>query len=284
MTPPRITALAILLFCGTMTTLLIRSVYWPEESGLATVAPQVPVGLFLLRSEGSNLDVWEGNKITGSLYLTPHSVNLSAAQPGGRQGGRVRLEATLELTQPSLQARHLSLYGNCFFHTGGEVDDLDLTLTLHSKPEIRLMVKHPAGDRWPSLTLTRGGDTLFTSTGGQTPDAANSQLFQLLTTAAGFPPDSLLAGESAKRPAIVRAGRISAGGEEHDGYYISPGGDGEEAGFRLYVANTGEILRIETPFSKDSALGLRLLSQGLRPPGAAVPDLQYNLPVPTTKP
>jgi hypothetical protein len=283
MTLSRITALVILLFCGTMTTLLVRSVYWPEETDLATVAPQVPVGLFLLRSEGSALDVWEGNEITGSLYLTPHSVNTDRETAAGRAGGRVRLEATLRLKQTAVEAKFLSLRGHCFFHTSGEVDDLDLVLTLYSLPEIRLAVKHPAGDRWPSLNLTRGNEVMFTSNGGQTPDAANSQLLQLLTAAAGISSDDLLAPAAEKTPATVRAGRITAGGEEHDGYYISPGGH-DEGSFRLYIANTGEILRIETPFSRDSELGLRLLSQGLRPHGAVVPDLElYPLtPAPAT--
>lgn len=45
-----------------------------------------------------------------------------------------------------------------------------------------------------------------------------------------------------------------------------------DSSFRLYLSNTGEILRIDTPFTGESQLGLRLLAQSLRPKEATAPD------------
>lgn len=61
----------IFLFCGTMTTLLVRSVLIPEESRLSEVAPNIPFDLFASRSEGSGMDVWEGSRIAGHVQFTP---------------------------------------------------------------------------------------------------------------------------------------------------------------------------------------------------------------------
>ncbi|HEX2748450.1 MAG TPA: hypothetical protein VHM91_10660, partial [Verrucomicrobiales bacterium] len=58
---PRLISAIIFLFCGTMTALLVRSVLFPENSGLADVAPNVPFDLFVARTEGSSLDIWEAN-------------------------------------------------------------------------------------------------------------------------------------------------------------------------------------------------------------------------------
>lgn len=268
MTSARLAAIVIVLFCGTMTALLVRAVYWPEESRLSAVAPQVPVELFLQRSEGSGLDIWEANKITGNLYLSPYGLTV---RKDGKKGGKIRVEATILLKQPVMGTQVLGVQGTCFFSTAGEVDDFDLNFKLPCQPEINLTVRQPAGDKWPSIRLQRGDVTLFQSTGGQTADDANSYLVDMITSAAGISPDALTEKGPAA-PAVVRAGRISAGKETVDGYYIAPGG-GDSESFRIYMANTGEILRIETPFSKGSELGLRFLSQAMRPPGTEVPPL-----------
>lgn len=84
MTSARLAAIAIVLFCGTMTALLVRAVYWPEESRLSAIAPQVPIELFLKRLEGTPLDIWEANKITGNLYLNPYGLTL---RKDGAKGG-----------------------------------------------------------------------------------------------------------------------------------------------------------------------------------------------------
>ena len=281
MTTARIAALLILLFCGTMTTLLVRSVYWPEESRLSAVVPQVPVELFLKRSEGADLDIWEANRVTGSLYLSPFG--LSTRSGDGVRGGKVRIEATIRLKQPVMGTQLLGLQGSCFFSTEGEVDDLDLNFKLPAQPEIRLTIRQPAGDKWPSIHLEGGGMTLFQSKGGETADTANSYLVNLITSAVGISPEDLISSSAKPTPTIVRSGLITAGGEQFDGFYIAPGGEDSQS-FQLYMANTGEILRIETPFSESSELGLRLLSKALRPAGTEVPVLNLYSTAPKKQP
>ncbi len=274
MTSARLAAIAIVLFCGTMTALLVRAVYWPEESRLSAIAPQVPIELFLQRLEGTPLDIWEANKITGNLYLNPYGLTL---RKDGAKGGMIRVEATVLLKQAVMGTQILGVQGSCFLAATGEVDDFDLNFKLLCQPEINLKVHQPVGEKWPSVQLVRGDVILFKSIGGHTADDANIYLVNMITSAAGFSPDAWT-DKGPPVPVAVRAGRISAGNEAVDGYYIAPGGEGGQS-FRVYMANTGEILRIETPFSKGSELGLRFLSQALRPPGTEVPSLQlYGTP------
>ena len=89
----------------------------------------------------------------------------------------------------------------------------------------------------------------------------------------GLPPEALAAREKeVKSTTIVRAGHIEAAGETFDGYLLATGAD-EESRFGLYIANTGEILRVHTPLSGKNELGLRMLSENLKPKGVERPNL-----------
>lgn len=270
---PRLAFVFIFVFCGTMTTLLVRSVLYPEESRLATVSPRIPFDLFVARTEGSGLDLWDGNRITGNCRLTPLEGGL--AQRGRKDSVVVRVEVAVRLRPELLGAALITLTGKVTFHADGNIDDLDNLVFAMNRAgsPVRLTINQPRGAAWPALKLTSGTTTLFESAAGQTTDARHADMVNLLLGAAGLSPGALLPESPADPPppATVRAGRIEAGGEHFDGYYLAAGKD-DASQFRLYMANTGEILRIETP------LGLRLLAESLRPKGVDVPVLNSHPP------
>lgn len=259
---PRLVTVAIFAFCGVMTTLLVRSVLIPEESRLAEIAPNIPFDLFAARTEGSTLDIWEGNRITGRCELSPMSAGLSALDR--HEKIKVKLEVLLRLKNEVMGSSLIELSGNGILYATGRVEDLDLELILHgSTPQLRLAIKEQAGQPLPALRLTRGNDVVFESGNG----AAGNELVQLMLQSGGVPLDFLSDNAGKEAPTSFRKGRIEAGGESFVGYLLSSGASPDQI-FRLYMANTGEILRIATP------LGLEMLSETLRPKGTAKPNLE----------
>ncbi|HEX2749258.1 MAG TPA: hypothetical protein VHM91_14720 [Verrucomicrobiales bacterium] len=284
---PRLISAIIFLFCGTMTALLVRSVLFPENSGLADVAPNVPFDLFVARTEGSSLDIWEANKIIGTCHISPSGVGV--AGPKVRKAKvRVKVDVIIQLPREIMGGRLIDISADLWLHADGNIDLLSeeeianpaLEFKLRgSVPEIRLSVSQPPANKPPRLKLVRGGLTLFESSGGLQSGDPNSQIISGLLQAAGVPPESLTAREEPeKSTATVRAGHIEAGGETFDGYVLTTGSD-EESRFSLYMSNTGEILRVHTPFSGKNDLGLRLLSETVSPKDTVRSHLDRNLPV-----
>lgn len=270
---PRLVTVIIFLFCGTMTALLVKSVLHPEASGLADVSPNVLFDLFAARTEGSELDVWETNRITGNCYLSPQ--NIVALPHVRREQVKVNIKFLIKLRQEIMGSSVLDLSGSAMLHSSGSVDHLSLDLQLAgSVPPLKLSIRQAGDSEWPSLTLSRGKEVLFESLGGKSADAANSWLVSAMLNNIGLPED-IMTGKQAREQAsvTVRAGHIEAGGETFDGYLLASGGAAESQ-FRLYMANTGEILRIDTPLTGDNGLGLRFLARSLRPPDAKSPVLE----------
>jgi len=262
----RLATVLIFLFCGTMTVLLVRSVLYPEESRLAEVAAQVPFDLFAARTEGSNLDIWEGNRITGKCEIVPHN---AASGPRARhESVEVRLEIVLQLRHTFMGSDLLDVSGSAVIHTDGSLSDYDLDISLlNSIPSITLSITQPADQKWPALKLMRGNAVLFESSAGKLLEGKEGIASGMLL-ALGIPPEALSGKQTENEaPSSVRAGHIEAGGQTFDGYLFTSGAD-EETKFRLYLSNTGEILRIKTP------LGLEMLAESLRPTGVEVPSFQ----------
>ena len=276
---PRILITAfIFLFCGTMTTLLVRSVMIPEESRLSVVSPSIPFDLFVARAEGSDMDIWEGNQISGRAHFAPLSGPLATDER--RERVKVRLEVLIRLRQPVLGSGLVELLGDAMLHTDGTVDNMSLKLTLFgSEPQLQLAIEQKPGVDWPALRLSRGTNVLFKSDAGPPVEGGGNEMVLVMLQAAGISPDLLTRPREAAPPASFRKGRIEAGGESFIGYLLSSGSS-EENMFRLYMANTGEILRIKTP------LGLELLAETLRPKGAPRPNLERypSKPLPAPAP
>ena len=270
---PRLITVLIFLFCGTMTTLLVRSVLYPQGTGLAIVEPRLAFDHFVQKTEGSTLDIWDGNNIIGSCYIRPAESVMKF--PNGTSGIKVQFTLTVRPGTPILNSSTIRLTGSAILHSDGELDRLDLELTLPgSRPQLTLSVKHPDADKPPVITLKQGPeDVLYTNAPGSPEDTARALLVESMLKSAGVPMSSLTdTSNTAKSEPEVRAGWFEAGGKRCDGFILTNGGD-ESSRFDLYMENTGEIMRIETPLSGSNRLGLRMLSESRRPAGAVVPDL-----------
>jgi hypothetical protein len=269
---PRLITVVIFLFCGTMTTLLVRSVIFPEGSGLAKVSPRVAFDYFAARSEGSNLDVWEGNHITGSCQITPHG---AVSRPeDGTDSVKVSLSILIRLPQAILNSETIKLTGDAILHSDGRVDDLDLEMYLPgSLPRVSLAISQPAGKASPSLTLKRANEVLFSTEGGNEQDGLMAMMVENMLKGTGLSLDALTeTADAAEESVEVRTGYFEAGGTRRDGFLLSSGGD-PATRFDLYMENTGEVLRIDTPLTGENQLGLRFLAESLRPPGTPDPNL-----------
>jgi hypothetical protein len=264
----------IFVFCGTMTTLLVRSVLYPEESRLSEVSPAALFELFASRSEGADMDVYEGPAITGRARLTPLS---GPANPNRRIDSlRLAINGTLLLRGPFARYGQLNLGSRLTVSSTGEVSNYDISLRLlKAEPSIELRIVQNDGQPWPAITLTQGSATLFRSDSGAKPDAATQSLLDLMQSASGITAD--LAAPS-REPATIsaRGGRITVANRSVDGYIVSLSHPSQPAAFRIYLASTGELLRIATP------AGFDLLSDDLRPVGIAVPT--FESPAATRRP
>ena len=118
-----------------------------------------------------------------------------------------------------------------------------------------------------------GGMTvLFESSAGKPLEGTEGFVAGGMLQSLGISPDALSGRkEESAPPSTVRAGNIEAGGQSFDGFLFTSGAD-EETKFRLYMANTGEILHIKTP------LGMEMLAESLRPAGVKAPPLERYAP------
>ena len=274
---PRLATVFIFLFCGTMTTLLVRSVLYPLGTGLAEVPPQVAFDLFAVRKEGSVLDIWQGKTIIGRAEVTPNGP-VNRPQHGQAEVA-VRINVVIRPPQTLLGSEYIKLQAAVRLHANGELDDLELNLSLPgSLPPLNLAVRHPAGQAAPSLNLTRGETVLFSAESGKAPEGLMAIMIDNLLRSAGIPLDTLQAkAADSGEHGSVRAGWFDAGDTRHDGYIFSNGGDSTTR-FILFMTNTGEMVRLDTPLTGDNELGLRLLAESLRPASAVVPVLDEFAP------
>ncbi len=274
---PRLVTVCIFLFCGTMTALLVRSVINPRGTGLSEVAPGAAFDLFAAHGTGSDLDIWESNRIIGNCEITPMG---PVVRGEDRTKGRVKVKVSLLvlLQQPVMEAGALKLSGEVQLHSDGALDEMHLDLRLlGSRPELSLAIRQPPGQTWPSLNLLRGRKSILTLTPGQEPEGLMGAAVETMLKATGLPLDELRKRtESEGAAATVRSGHFEAGGLRHDGYLLTAG-DEAAPHLVLYMANTGELLQIDTPFTGDNQLGLRFLSESLRPADASVPVLDEFL-------
>ena len=269
---PRLVTAFIFIFCGIMTTLLVRSVLYPKGSDLAKVSPQAAFDCFASRGVPSNLDVWDGNKITGSCQITPYAS--TSRPPEGTAFIRVNVTILIRLGEPLLNSKILKLTGDANLHSNGRLDDLKLELALPgSLPRVTLTIQQPVGQPSPSLILKRASEVLYSNEPGREQDGLMSLMVENMLKGAGLSLDALNApAEKSDTAAEVRSGYFDAGGSKHDGFLLTNGGDASTR-FDLYMANTGEVLRIDTPLTGEQELGLRFLAENLRPPGTPEPEI-----------
>ena len=266
----RLATVLIFLFCGTMTVLLVRSVLYPEESRLADVAPHVPFDLFVARAEGSQLDIWDGQRITGDCHIEPHGVSADALARNEKINVRVKIHMILsQQIKDAIGYQQVDVSGDAVLHADGSIGNYDMTFTLAGSPlPVSLSIKQTVDQKTPALKLTNGKAVIFESLAGKLMEGQYAIIADGMLRSLGIPPDALLGKRpESETPSTVRAGNIEAGDQSFNGFLFTSGAD-EESKFRLYMSNTGEILRIKTP------LGLEMLAESLRPKGTEAPKLE----------
>lgn len=269
---PRLVTALIFLFCGVMTALLIRSVLNPLGTGLSEVSPGTAFDRFGTRGGPSYLDVWEGKRIIGKCEINP--IGSIVRTDRDHASVKVRLSLLLLLSQPIMEAGAIKLEGDLQFHSDGGMSDLNLQFSLRgSQPAIVLHIRQPADEARPSFELTRGGgEVLLRIKPGEASGGDMATFVDTLLKSTGLPLDTL-AGESgsAESKATVYAGHFQAGGSSHDGYILASGDD-PATRLVLYMANTGEILRIDTPLTGRDQRGLRFEAESLCPSETTRPN------------
>ena len=282
----RLVTAIIFLFCGTMTVLLVRSVLFPEGTGLAAVSTHKAFDYFAARSEGegSVLDIWERDSIIGSCRITPRSGDAKALNNDAKALTKidkigVDVDIRVRLQQEVLNSRQVVVGGAVVLHADGMIDDLRLRFSLPgSRPPIELELRQPPGQEWPSMELRQGTTTLVESRDGKITGGVHAWMVGMMLKNVGMS-ENLFAARASRSSGVLRAraGHVRAGGQTFDGFVLSSSDD-EAAGFTIYLSNTGEILRIDTPFTGENQLGLRLLSRSLAPKDAARPVIDKFAP------
>lgn len=258
----RAAAALVVLFWAVMTGLLIRDVYFPDESRFAEVPAGLVFDRFLKQAEvnANTLHLYHGADKIGHANLTLGS---SRVPESGKhfhwlvrgvverfQAKGERVDLTWEVTGESDEK--------------GEWREMELTANLPRQKSV-LKVVWAEGDKFPAVRLTRDGKTVL--------DTPNAGLFMALGMA-GMPGGAgdgwaqalmPLTGSSMKADEFhftAREGGIELAGRERRCFLVTaplPGGQQ----VRMVFAETGELARIDLP--QDYRL-IEPLIHGMIPP------------------
>jgi hypothetical protein len=266
----RLISVGIFAFCGTMTALLVRSVYFPEESRLATVPLQAIVELITTRDDSSMLDIYDGARIIGEC--TVNATRFRGVKSNVEKAHRMAINARLRTEPLNESSPIFSVKVTLFMESDGSLHSHTVGLMLPVAGEV---YKVDFAKESPSVesqvSVTKGDQELYRNSMEGTLNPAENLVLQGLLRTVGVSTDAFT---QARRKAqeipmsfTARAGRISADGKIYDGYVLTLSQGGPETALRFYVNNNGEIVRVATP------LQYELLAQSMRDPEAIVPDL-----------
>ncbi len=253
-------------FCGLMTGLLVRSVYFPEESRLAEMPVRAVLEAFAARNEPSDLDLMEDTHFVGTATVTPQSsldrLNAKLERATVSFAAVVGLDKDARVTKDKL-----NFHGEVVISAAGEMESGRIKISAKVRGEkYELEVEHSLGDGAPRVSLARNEVRIFSTTGKQDPDVPAQVMLQMLLSSAGLSMDvidkSKAAAETMK--IVARNGRMEAGGEEFDGMLLMVG-EGTKA-FRIYFDTTGMVRKVTTP------VGFFAVARSLRAPGLVVPE------------
>lgn len=235
----------IILFWMTMTGLLVRKVWFPDESRLAEVSPRAVYELFAARGEPSYLDIFRDRNRIGTFQITPvfGTVDRPAVSRLNVQG-RVHLGG-----MGDDGGRELQMRGAFAFTPDGEMTRSRLEIQLN-RPRLRLRIDQ-SGENDGMVEFTHEDSVLFSSrlTAFAEGDGGNPYLHVLLA-AAGISLQDLHAARNRAEAGTrftARHGILTIEDRKFDGYVVSSAAPGEP-GIRVYIDNAGQLLKMETPF------------------------------------
>jgi hypothetical protein len=257
----RFLVIASILFCGVMTTLLVRSVYFPEFDRLPEVDPEHVLELFLGAHDPTYLYVYREGEAVADIRLTPRHLKVS---------GDVSLTfaATGAVALPGLAEQNLNWSGRMRLGERPErkVKGLELRVNF-SDPKVSVQMEIDPDAMEFHYRVSQGGVVVTDSRSD--PNAIGIVQARMLMTAWGFSPEKVeaeLQGKADQFSWMAKQGTIEIAGHRAEAFFVvlQVPGAGE---VRMTFTEAGELLELTTP------LGYEILSEALRRP----PDpLPYN--------
>lgn len=236
----RVVAAIVVLFWAVMTGLLIRDIYFPDESRFAAVPPRYVFDLFLKQAEVS----------ASTLHLYHRGEKIGHANLTIGAGGTKELKRYNWLARGVIERlQEKSARVNATWEVSGEMDEvgnwhqMELTAAM-PKQEAQMTLSWKDGEKLPKVNMTQQGKTVLDS----------QSLAVLMAMGAGASGEWMksfgaLASEAPEAGAFqftAREGSLELAGRERRCYLVTaplPGGQV----LRLVFAETGELARIDLP-------------------------------------
>lgn len=231
-----------------MMVLLIRLQIHPEGSDVLSVPPTHILELMFTHGQGSDLSVYNNSdRRIGSISLRPSRL---------KEAGERKLEfsGNVQLNLPGVAGQRL------FWETHTRLDDrfsvvgAEVRLTMR-EPEYRLMVKINPANRIANYTLSRGSETVDSSSVELTEKGLEKLLVKL-----GIDPAGLKALRAGAEPPDVSATRtkFAVRGEKIEAYRVTVR-QNEQKVAEAYVSQLGQVLLLKT------SLGFRFVQDDFLP-------------------
>ena len=255
----RFLVLASLIFCATMTTLLVRSVYFPEFDRLPEVEPERVFELFLDTHEPADIFIYRDGVAVADVQLTPRRI---------RDSGEVEVifVATGKVALPGLAEQKLTWTGKLRLGEKPQRSVRKLGFTVKfEEPPVSVNVEIEPETMQFYYRVLQGGEIVSDSR--MDPNAIGVVQAQLLMTAWGFSPSKVeaeLKDQTSGFNWIAKHGTIEIAGHRVGAYFVvlEVPAAGE---MRLTFSEAGELLQVENP------LGYEMLSRALRTPPDPLP-------------
>ncbi|MBP7948431.1 MAG: hypothetical protein KA004_02160 [Verrucomicrobiales bacterium] len=265
----------IVAFWGGMSFLLVRLVYFPDETRLARESPRMVNERFLSRHLPSNLIIWKGSRRIGSLSVEPKP--LTPAERHRLQAfALLRSQGVLFVQFPGQPERRLNLDSTMALSTEAEVRESRLVLRLDDA-SLLLEITHSVGEASSRVVLKQGETVLLDSKLGASGDSSSEGLMALLLGGVGLDPQELqrqrtaAEKDAAASRSEARKGTFSILGQTFAGYILTTTIGGPDRKFTLHISDSGELLQMTASF-----LDYQFISEDLGPETATGPAPQKN--------
>ncbi|CAN5381042.1 hypothetical protein BH23VER1_BH23VER1_35320 [soil metagenome] len=257
----RLVQISIVAFWLVMTALLFRLVYFPEETRLSEVPPQLVIERFLSRQEPSNLLIFDGNREVGDVTISSGRFGSRERMASRRFSGGVEGAAVELFLSGGIKMAHLVRADD-----GGEVPNmgfsglvwldeemrlifLQLEARIPGNPEIRFEID-PRSERY---VIARGDEVILDTAGGADASVLSAQAAMLLAASGMALPPGLDVMEGAQEgepggaapvEVVAREGLVTLGAHRIHAYLLDlplPWG----GKLRFVLTKAGELVRIE---------------------------------------
>jgi hypothetical protein len=240
--------LAIVSFWLVMTTLLVRMVYFPEESRLAREEPRLVLERFLNSGVENSMDVWKGNEVIGNLRIESKK---APATKKGRPAAPYVLhsQGKLKILFPGQPTRWLQLLSQLYMDLDGNTPRSFMQLNLDN-PGLSFSVNNPVAPEPPTFLLKQGDSVLLSSTELGTNDKGMEGMLQLMLGSLGINSSDMQkqAKEIEGSETTARRGKFTILDRNFIGFILTTTLGGNDRKFTLYLSETGELLQMKTSF------------------------------------